>query len=322
MSTITTIASSDLITNSRAVINTNFSNLNTDKIETSYLDTDTALTANSDSKIATQKAVKAYVDALGGQTFLVPTGAILPYGGSSAPSNFLLCDGSLVSRSTYATLFGILGTTYGAGDGSSTFGLPKLQNRIPIGAGTGTVVATFASRSSNVITVTGLTNASNNEFQTGKAVLYNTPGTVITGLTNNTTYYVIRSTNTSFSLASSLADAIAGTAVALSSDGVGTQTFTLTFTTRTRGDYGGEENHAQTSAELASHRHSLIDQNLNYVDTVAPTGGGASSGNVAATNEAGIGNAVNTRQLMQNTGSSAEMNNLQPFVVVNYIIKT
>lgn len=61
MSTITTIASGDLISTSRTDINTNFSNLNTDKIETSYLDTDTTLAANSDSKIATQKATKAYV---------------------------------------------------------------------------------------------------------------------------------------------------------------------------------------------------------------------------------------------------------------------
>jgi hypothetical protein len=65
MSTITTINSGDTITSSRTVINTNFSNLNTDKIETSYLDTDTTLAGNSDSKIPTQKAVKAYVDALG-----------------------------------------------------------------------------------------------------------------------------------------------------------------------------------------------------------------------------------------------------------------
>jgi len=63
MSTITTINGSDVIANSRADINTNFSNLNTDKIETSTLDTDTTLAANSDSKIATQKAVKTYVDA-------------------------------------------------------------------------------------------------------------------------------------------------------------------------------------------------------------------------------------------------------------------
>lgn len=66
MSTITTINSSDLISGSRTDINTNFSNLNTDKIETSTLDTDTTLAANSDSKIATQKAVKAYVDTSGG----------------------------------------------------------------------------------------------------------------------------------------------------------------------------------------------------------------------------------------------------------------
>jgi hypothetical protein len=67
MSTITTIQGSDLIKDSRADINNNFDNLNTDKIETSYLDTDTTLSANSDSKIATQKAVKAYVDS-GGNT--------------------------------------------------------------------------------------------------------------------------------------------------------------------------------------------------------------------------------------------------------------
>lgn len=64
MSSITTIASGDLIgSTSRTDINTNFSNLNADKIETSVLDTDTALTANSDSKIPTQKAVKAYADS-------------------------------------------------------------------------------------------------------------------------------------------------------------------------------------------------------------------------------------------------------------------
>lgn len=66
MATIVTIAAGDQITNSRADINTSLANLNSDKIETSALDTDTALTANSDAKIATQKAVKAYVDA-GGQ---------------------------------------------------------------------------------------------------------------------------------------------------------------------------------------------------------------------------------------------------------------
>lgn len=65
MATITTIQSTDLITNSRADINTNFANLNSDKIETSVIDTDTTLAANSDAKLPSQKAVKAYVDAGG-----------------------------------------------------------------------------------------------------------------------------------------------------------------------------------------------------------------------------------------------------------------
>lgn len=67
MSTLTTILGGDFETNSRTVINTNFSNLNTDKMETSVLDTDTSLAANSDAKIPSQKAVKAYVDT-GGNT--------------------------------------------------------------------------------------------------------------------------------------------------------------------------------------------------------------------------------------------------------------
>lgn len=65
MSTLTTINSGDLITNSRTDINNNFSALNNEKIETSYLSTDNTLSENSDTKIATQKAVKAYVDAGG-----------------------------------------------------------------------------------------------------------------------------------------------------------------------------------------------------------------------------------------------------------------
>lgn len=70
MSTITSLVGTDGITtaNSMAKINTNFSNLNTDKIETSVLDTDTTLAANSDSKVATQKATKAYVDSVGTAT--------------------------------------------------------------------------------------------------------------------------------------------------------------------------------------------------------------------------------------------------------------
>lgn len=59
---------------------------------------------------------------------LVPTGVILPYGGVTAPSGFLMCNGSEVSRTTYANLFAVIGTRYGAGDGWTTFNLPKLND--------------------------------------------------------------------------------------------------------------------------------------------------------------------------------------------------
>jgi microcystin-dependent protein len=59
---------------------------------------------------------------------LVPTGVILPYGGSVAPSGFFMCDHSAYSRTTYAKLFAVIGTRYGAGDGSTTFNVPNLNN--------------------------------------------------------------------------------------------------------------------------------------------------------------------------------------------------
>lgn len=59
---------------------------------------------------------------------LVPTGVILPYGGVTAPNGFLICDGSEVSRTTYANLFAVIGTRYGVGNGWTTFNLPKLND--------------------------------------------------------------------------------------------------------------------------------------------------------------------------------------------------
>lgn len=69
---------------------------------------------------------------------LVPTGAVIPYAGSAAaPGGWLFCDGSEVSRTTYAALFAVIAETYGAGDALTTFNLPDLRSRVPMGAGTG-----------------------------------------------------------------------------------------------------------------------------------------------------------------------------------------
>jgi len=64
---------------------------------------------------------------------LSPPGSMLPYAGSTAPTGWLLCYGQAVSRTTYATLFGIISTTYGVGDGSTTFNVPDMRGRAAIG---------------------------------------------------------------------------------------------------------------------------------------------------------------------------------------------
>ena len=60
-------------------------------------------------------------------------GIISVYAGSSAPTGYFICDGSAVSRYTYGRLFAVIGTTYGVGDGVTTFNIPNLKGRIPVG---------------------------------------------------------------------------------------------------------------------------------------------------------------------------------------------
>lgn len=68
---------------------------------------------------------------------LVQTGAISPWPTTTAPTGYLICDGSAVSRTTYADLFALIGTTFGVGDGSTTFNLPNLVGRMVIGYNAG-----------------------------------------------------------------------------------------------------------------------------------------------------------------------------------------
>ena len=250
-----------------------------------------------------------------GTTYLTPTGAIMAYTATAAPTSWLMCDGAAVSRTgSNANLFTLIGETFGAGDGVTTFNVPNLVARVPMGAGAApTKVATFASRSSNVITVTGLSNAANNEFQTGQAVVYTSSGSVITGLTSGVTYYVVRTGNLTFSLATSMANAVAGSVISLSSDGSGTQLFTLTLTARTLASTGGEENHALITDELSAHTHGPGGSYTAFAGALGGSGEGFSS--------SFSGEAAGMTATAAN-GSSTAHNNIQPFLVLSYIIKT
>jgi microcystin-dependent protein len=252
---------------------------------------------------------------------IVPIGVVLPYAGSSAPTGFLLCDGSSLLRAgTYADLFTVIGTTFGAADGTH-FNVPDMRSRMPIGAGSApTFVSSFASGSvdtgTDVITVT-----SNNSLMTGTAVVFTTTTTLPSPLALATTYYVIRLSDTTIKLATSLANAVAGTAINLTTQGTGTHTATVTYTARSLGAVGGEENHAITESELAVHDHGVTDPGHTHTCVGQNTGGtsffrlDAASGSSRATNSATTGITVD------NAGSSEAHNNMPPFIVLNFIIK-
>lgn len=74
-------------------------------------------------------------DGTGSWQAVAPTGTIVMYAGSTAPAGWYMCDGTFKNRTTDARLFSVVGTTFGAGDGSTTFNLPDMTNRFPIGVG-------------------------------------------------------------------------------------------------------------------------------------------------------------------------------------------
>ena len=119
--------------------------------------------------------------------YIPPAGSVVLYGGASAPTGWLICDGSAVSRTTYSSLFAIISTTFGAGDGSTTFNLPDLQDKFPIGKsgtktlgsiggantkdighthGPGSLTIGGSSKNEDVIAGTGLTVAVYNHIHT------------------------------------------------------------------------------------------------------------------------------------------------------------
>lgn len=107
----------------------------------------------------------------------IEVGTILPWSNSTLPSGYLNCDGTAVSRSTYSALFAIISTDYGVGDGSSTFNLPDLRDKVPLGvSGTKAVASTGGAEtvsSSGSVTIAQLTPAGNVGGSTGNTTISN-----------------------------------------------------------------------------------------------------------------------------------------------------
>jgi microcystin-dependent protein len=130
-----------------------------DKANPTFTGTPAAPTASAGTS-TTQIATTAFAMTAAANTS--PSGEIRMWPTATAPTGFLLCSGANVSRTIYADLFAVIGTTFGAGDGTTTFTLPNFKNRMPIGSGDlYTVAATGGSKDAVLVSHThtlGTTN--------------------------------------------------------------------------------------------------------------------------------------------------------------------
>ena len=227
----------------------------------------------------------------------------IPYAGSSIPTGWLECDGSAVSRTTYAALFSALSTTWGVGNGSSTFNLPNMKGRSFVGAGTGAAVED-GNESDITLAADTLDVATNvDKWVTGMKVTLNISAGTITGVSTATNYYVIRNNTTTIKLATTLALAQAGTAIDLTAKAASvTWDISYALSARTLGATGGEEGHAMSSTELLAHTHP--NGASNQVSQL--NGGSYPSGS--------------HNPVTGTTGGNAAMNVMNPFVVTKMII--
>lgn len=240
--------------------------------------------------------------------FLNPTGAMMQWSARVAPTGWLICDGSAVSRTTYATLFGVISPTIG------------------------TFTVTIASP--------GVVTMNNHGFVLCDAVYLTTTGALPTGLSANTIYYVIYTNANSFKLATSYANAVAGTAINTSGSqsgthsivycpwglGDGSTTFNVPdarnkvlagydsnwsyFRTLGAASNVGEMTHTLAITEMPAHNHGLDASISTFNDAKT-----ALSSNRGTTNTAWYYNATTQ-------GGGQAHNNLQPYIVINHIIKT
>jgi microcystin-dependent protein len=240
---------------------------------------------------------------------------VVPYAGTSAPTDWLACDGAAVSRTTYSRLFTAISTTWGSGDGSTTFNVPFLGGRIPIGSGTGTTTEDVTASSGNGFTVT----ANDTKWITGMTVVLSSLTGFTTSMSAGPTYYAVRVSSTNVRFASTLALAQAESPDETIS-GTGTATLTHTYTARTVGQYGGEQEHAQNSTESLAHLHASGSLSGSLTTWTDGNAGEGRPGEVAGTASSSHGATISGSTA--STGGNAAANIMQPFAVTMYIIKT
>lgn len=224
---------------------------------------------------------------------VLPSGVGMDYWGDTLPAGgWLWADGSAVSRTTYAGLFAVYGTKYGAGDGSTTFNLPDKRGRVS--AGKDDIGGTNAGRLT--VTLTGTRASTSSGVITG---LSSTAGLVVgmvaigTGIGANAKILSINS----------------ATQVTLTVYSTSTGSDSIRFAVvdgATLGATGGAHIHTLTTEQMPAHSHTY----------------GGLGGTGGTLDYYAAGTMQNTTQSTGTTGGGQAHKNMQPTIVCNYIIKT
>ena len=297
-------------------------------------------------------------DLSGGGAAATPSGVVSAFAGSSAPSGWLLCDGSTVSRTTYSDLFAVIGTTYGSGDGSTTFTLPSLKGRMPVGLDSGQTEFDALAETGGAKTVTLATTEIPSHSPTSgtlatdtEAAHSHTSGTLVTDTAASHTHgdgtlatdteadhshadgtlatdYEAAHTHTSgtYTGYTSLASASLSFSTLNSVNNSGNQTgvvrnLSLATTNASTDVYGN-------SGSNGGHDHDVTgltgDGGSHSHDVTGSTGSAGEHSHAVngSTDTAGShSHSVNSGST-GSTGGGSGHNNLSPYVVMNYIIKT
>jgi microcystin-dependent protein len=322
-------------------VNANFTSvvnfLNTDVIQkdgsiafTSVPSIATATDPTTDNQLAR----KAYVDNY------TPAGVITQYGGATAPTGWVLCRGQAISRSNalYTRLFAAISTTYGAGDGTTTFNVPNLQGRIPVGFDStqtefDALAETGGSKTSTLITANlpSHQHGVGTLVSTGIADHVHSAGTFAIAAHDGNHYHSNAHSHNMTSTGSTTTDG--GHTHGSGSIQFGGwvarwQTFTGITYAIPQVAYAGADPMAVTYADGNSgsgHNHSVSVSGTTSSQSVSNTGYQSGLAAMVHTFTGSTGPQGAFQPVLSGStaleGSGTAFNNLAPYIVVNYIIK-
>lgn len=211
-----------------------------------------------------------------------------------APKGWLLRDGRAVSRSKYKDLFSVYGERFGKGDGRTTFNLPDDRYYFPRGTG---MVPSQAFATTAVDTTNDLITIVGHRFnRSGFRVRFTTSNTLPSGISLATTYFVIWVSDDTFKLASTEANALAGTAIDITSQGTGTHTASQymdtaasTRTALATGGNTGDMPGTVQSESLGPHTHNTYFGTNGAAGTALPSNPSSVPGSDLAITDSGTG---------------------------------